>query len=164
MGKIMFFNGVKKLHEHSNPVSFNLTPVIDIVFLLILFFLVVCQFIEAENFPVNVPDIGKFAQNNSEQESQVTTLTVVKASGNNSMFAVDAEKIDFSNYDTLVVDLMNLLNKRLKNLPADQRIVTLRIDKNICFDEAQYALAGIAESIATDVKLAAIKEKDRETN
>ena len=80
------------------------------------------------------------------------------------MFAVDAEKIDFSNYDTLVVDLMNLLNKRLKNLPADQRIVTLRIDKNICFDEAQYALAGIAESIATDVKLAAIKEKDRETN
>ena len=32
--------------------SFNMTPIIDIVFLLIIFFLVVCRFIEAENFPV----------------------------------------------------------------------------------------------------------------
>ncbi len=42
--------------------TFNMTPIIDIVFLLIIFFLVVCQFIEAENFPVAVPDGCEFTQ------------------------------------------------------------------------------------------------------
>jgi biopolymer transport protein ExbD len=160
----MFFKDIEKLHEHPKLSSFNLTPVIDIVFLLILFFLVVCQFIEAENFPVNVPDICKFAENNSEQKSQVTTLTVLKTSDNNSTFAVDAEKIEFSDYDILIRELANLLNKKLENLPLEQRIVTLRIDKDISFNEAQYALAGIAESKATDIKIAALKEKLTQTN
>ncbi|MHC4131639.1 MAG: ExbD/TolR family protein [Planctomycetota bacterium] len=160
----MFFKDIEKLHQHPNSGSFNLTPVIDIVFLLILFFLVVCQFIEAENFPVNVPDICKFAENNSEQKFRVTTLSVVKTSDNNSIFAVDAEKIEFSDYDILVSELVNLLNKKLENLPLDQRIVTLRIDKDICFNKAQYALAGIAESIATDIKISALKEKLTATN
>jgi len=35
--------------------TFNMTPIIDIVFLLIIFFLVVCQFIEAENFRLPSP-------------------------------------------------------------------------------------------------------------
>jgi hypothetical protein len=35
----------------------------------------------------------------------------------------------------------------------------LRIDKDVCFAEAQYALAGIAASSATDVQLAALKDK-----
>ncbi|MHC4293800.1 MAG: ExbD/TolR family protein [Planctomycetota bacterium] len=160
----MFFKDIEKLHKHSSSGSFNLTPVIDIVFLLILFFMVVCQFIEAENFPVNVPDICKFAENNSEQKSQVTTLTILKASDNSSIFAVDAEKIVFSDYDILVAELANMLNTKLESLPLEQRIVTLRIDKDICFNEAQYALAGIAESIATDIKIAALKEKLTPTN
>jgi hypothetical protein len=47
-------------------------------------------------------------------------------------------------------------------LPSELRIVTLRIDKDIYFAEAQFALAGIAESIATDIKLAALKGKSVE--
>jgi hypothetical protein len=35
----------------------------------------------------------------------------------------------------------------------------LRIDKDVCFAEAQYALAGIAASSATDIQLAALKNK-----
>jgi hypothetical protein len=38
----------------------------------------------------------------------------------------------------------------------------LRIDKDICFAEAQYALAGIAASIATDIQLATLKDKRAE--
>jgi biopolymer transport protein ExbD len=155
----MYFKDITKLHEPSHAGSFNLTPVIDIVFLLILFFLVVCQFIEAENFPVNVPDACAFAQNNAEKKSQVTTLTVVKGPDEKSIFAVDAAQIGLSDFDVLVSEITNLLNKKLQRLPVDQRIVTLRIDKDICFEQAQYALAGIAESIATDIKLSAMKEK-----
>jgi hypothetical protein len=43
-------------------------------------------------------------------------------------------------------------------LPTDKRVVTLRIDKDIPYAEAQYALAAVAKSTATDIRLAAIKD------
>jgi len=138
---------------------FNMTPIIDIVFLLIIFFLVVCQFIEAENFPVVVPDGCEFAQSDVEHRDQVTTVTVMKTAEDGVDFAVGPEKITTSNYANIVEELARLIDVRLKDLPPDRRVVTLRIDKDVCFSEAQYALAGVAASSATDIKLAALKDK-----
>ncbi len=139
--------------------TFNMTPIIDIVFLLIIFFLVVCQFIEAENFPVTVPDGCEFAQSDPEPEAQVTTVTVMKTAKERSEFAVGSEKILVSNYDDLVDRLVQLIDVQLSDLPPDRRVVTLRIDKDVCFAEAQYALAGIAASSATNIQLATLKDK-----
>ncbi len=134
--------------------SFNMTPIIDIVFLLIIFFLVVCQFIEAENFPVTVPDGCEFAQSGSEPGVQVTTVTVMKTTGEKVDFAVGSEKISASDYAGIVDKLAELIDVRLRGLPPERRVVTLRIDKGICFGEAQYALAAVAQSSATDIQLA----------
>ncbi len=41
----------------------------------------------------------------------------------------------------------------------DRRAVTLRIDKNVCFAEVQYALAAVAASCAVNVRLAVLKDK-----
>ena len=139
--------------------SFNVTPIIDIVFLLIIFFLVVCQFIEAENFPVTVPDGCEFAQSDSEPGAQVTTVTVMKTTGENIDFAVGSEKISTSSFIDVVDKLAELIDVRLRGLPPERRVVTLRIDKGICFAEAQYALAAVAQSSATDIQLATLKGK-----
>jgi len=139
--------------------SFNMTPIIDIVFLLIIFFLVVCQFIEAENFPVTVPDGCEFAQSDSEPGAQVTTVTVMKTTEERIDFAVGSEKISTSSYADIVEKIAELIDARLRDLPPERRVVTLRIDKGICFGEAQYALAGIAASSATDIQLAILKDK-----
>ncbi len=139
--------------------SFNMTPIIDIVFLLIIFFLVVCQFIEAENFPVAVPDGCEFAQSEPEAEAQLTTVTVMKTTEERSCFAVGSEKIAALSYADVVERIAELIDARLKDLPAEGRIVTLRIDKDVCFSEAQYALAGVAASSARDIQLAALKNK-----
>lgn len=139
--------------------SFNMTPIIDIVFLLIIFFLVVCQFIEAENFPVAVPDDCDFAQSEPNHRSQLTTVTVMKTAEEESCFAVGSEKISVSDRSAIVEKLAGLIDARLKDLPPEARVVTLRIDKDICFSEAQYALAGIAGSIATNVQLAALQNE-----
>jgi len=139
--------------------SFNMTPIIDIVFLLIIFFLVVCQFIEAENFPVTVPDGCEFAQSDSEPGAQVTTVTVMKTTGEKIDFAVGSEKITASSYADIVEGLARLIDIRLRNLPPERRVVTLRVDKDICFGEAQYALAAVAQSSATDIQLATLKDK-----
>lgn len=139
--------------------SFNMTPVIDIVFLLIIFFLVVCQFIEAENFPVEVPDDCEFAQSDDERRAQAATVTVMKTDKQRSDFAVGSVKITESTYADIVERVAELIDTQLKNLPPGNRVVTLRIDKDICFAEAQYALAGVAASSATDIQLAALKDK-----
>lgn len=139
--------------------SFNMTPIIDIVFLLIIFFMVVSQFIEAENFPVAVPDSCNFAQTDTEQQTQIITVTVMKTDRDENTFAVGSEIINASESSDIVEQLANLIDAQLRELPDGQRIVTLRVDKDICFQQAQYALAAIAESTATDIKLAALKEK-----
>ena len=139
--------------------SFNMTPIIDIVFLLIIFFLVVCQFIEAENFPVTVPDGCEFAQSDSEPGGQVTTVTVMRTNTERVTFAVGSEKITASSYADIVEGLARLIDIRLRNLPPERRVVTLRVDKDICFAEAQYALAAVAQSSATDIQLATLKDK-----
>jgi len=139
--------------------SFNMTPIIDIVFLLIIFFLVVCQFIEAENFPVSVPDECRFAESDLEHKSQVTTVTAIRTTEERTYFAVGAEKIAGANYADIVEKLTELIDVRLKDLPAENRVVILRIDKDVPFYHAQYALAGVAASSARDIQLAVLKDK-----
>jgi len=137
-----------------------MTPVIDIVFQLIIFFALACQFIEAENFPVVVPMGCDSAQSEVESQSAYATVTVIKTGGAMSDFAVGSEKISASNYGDLAGKLAGLINDRLETLPADGRVVTLRIDKDVPYSEAQYALAAVAESTAADIRLAVMKDAE----
>ena len=150
---------VGSLGHHTESAAFNMTPIIDIVFLLIIFFLIICQFIEAENFPVAVPDDCAFARKDARHQGQIATVTVMKADDGISEFAVGSEKIRASNSHDLVERMAQSIDAGLSTLPADRRVVILRIDKDIAFSQAQYALAGIAASSATDIQLAALKLK-----
>lgn len=141
--------------------SLNMTAVIDIVFLLIIFFLVVSQFVETEDFPVKVPDGCEFAQDD-KSDMQTATLTVVHKAERKVTFAVGPKEITPENDADpggIVERLAELIDARLSELPQDSRIVTLRIDKDIPFAQAQYALAAVAQSTATDIRLAALSEK-----
>jgi biopolymer transport protein ExbD len=141
-----------------------MTPVIDIVFLLIIFFLVVCQFIEAENFPVSVPDGCGFARSKADCMAPVTTVTVMRTGGEGEVrFAVGSETIAAGGGPDLIVrELARMIDAGLEGLPAGEQVVTLRVDGDVCFGEAQYALAGIAASCARDIQLAALKDRRRQ--
>ena len=139
--------------------QFNMTPVIDIVFLLIIFFLLVCQFIVAENFEVAVPDDISSARPGKAADEQVTTVTVMFTEGVQVGYAVGAEKIAASSGDRISSAIADEIDRQLRHLPRERRAVCLRIDKDICFRDSQYALAGISRSTATDMKLAVTKQK-----
>ena len=156
----MSLKAIGRFGGYDRLTSFNITPIIDIVFLLIIFFLVVCQFIEAENFPVDVPDDCEFAASISESGIHLTTVTVMKTDDGGSDFAVGSEKVASSNYVDRIENIARLIDARLKDLPSDRRVVTLRIDKDISFSQAQYALAGIAASSATGIQLAVLKDNN----
>ncbi len=161
----MSFRSTDQFRNRPKQNSFNMTAVIDIVFLLIIFFLVVSQFIETENLPVTVPDGCEFAQDN-EDHMQTATLTVMNKAEDEITFAVGSQEIthqDTASLPAIVEKLAELIDAQLRDLPPDNRIVTLRIDKDLPFSQAQYALAAVAQSTATDIRLAALKIKNAST-
>jgi len=142
-----------------NSAGLNMIPLIDIIFLLIIFFLVVCKFIEAENFAVAVPDGCQYAQSASEDKPPMTTVSVMKTAEQETVFAVDSEIVSSpGDGTTLVEQLIRVINERVADLDSTEKAVTLRIDRDICFSQAQYALAAVAGSNATDVQMAALKD------
>jgi biopolymer transport protein ExbD len=138
--------------------SLNVIPFIDILFQLIIFFALVCQFIDMDNFDVSVPDQCKYAENKQDTRTQLTTVTVLK-NKDNVDFAVGPEKITSQSRIQAADKIAQLLDTQMKNLLPADRIVVLRIDKDVPYSDAQYALAGIAKSCASDIQLAVLKEK-----
>lgn len=137
------------------PINFNITGVIDIVFLLIIFFMVVCQFITNQNFEVAVPDDVSSADKFDSGEKQNPTVTVMPTE-TGIAYAVDAELLDAPVAD-LADSIAAALNARFDN-DSESRIVSLRIDKNISYKDCQYALAGVSKSNATGMELAVLRD------
>jgi biopolymer transport protein ExbD len=139
--------------------GFNMTPVIDIVFLLIIFFMIVCQFIVAENFSVSVPDDIASGQRSVDQDEKTTTVTVMPSGDGGVSYAVGAEVVASSGGEEISESIAAAIDRQLVNLPEDRRVVGLRVDKGVVFKDSQYAISGISESSATDIKLSVIRQK-----
>ena len=136
-----------------------MTPIIDIVFLLIIFFMLVCQFIVAENFEVDVPDKITKAVESKASDDKNTTVTVMQNEAGQVAYAVGADIIGpTQNHQLLAQKITNAINIQLENVDAADRLVTLRIDKTIAYQHCQPAIRGISLSSASELKLAAIKD------
>ena len=144
-------------HGNSRQHSFNMTPLIDIVFLLIIFFVITFQFIETENQVVNIPDDCKFAKKEPLNNPAELTLNVVKNPQGTIDFLVGNEKINALSSEQLTEKITRLLDMHLKD--CRKKIITLRIDKDISLDKAQFALAAVAQSQACDIQLAVFDKK-----
>ena len=150
---------LSKLDNQAETTQFNMTGVIDIIFLLIIFFMLVCQFIVAENFEVTVPDRIASAQSSESAYDQTTTVTVMSAESRQVVYAVGSERVVCANESDVSDSIAAEIDKQLQNLPAEKRVVNLRIDRDIHFSQSRHALAGISQSTATDIRLAVTKKK-----
>jgi len=153
----MSFSGVRSRLS----CGFNITPIIDIVFLLMIFFLVECRFIEAENWPVDVPDACLSALSRQTARPQALTVTIMKEEAGTTEFAFGAEKIVDDDKYRLAGRIASLIDGQIDRAPSRRTVVTLRIDQNVRFYDAQYALLAVSLSRASDVKLAVVSRHRR---
>lgn len=137
---------------------FNMTPLIDIVFLLIVFLVVVCHFIETEDFAVQVPDECDLSQDADTTQAAPVTVTVTKNTNGKAGFAVGTKKLDSAEIADLQAKIAGELDSRLSDYPAERRVVTLRVDKSITFSDAKHALAAVSASEAAYIRLATQKD------
>ncbi len=130
--------------------AFDMTPVIDVVFLLIIFFMLVCQFIVAERFKVDVPE--RITSSISlRNEERILTLTVLPE-GESVVYGAGIERLNVENAGDLPVLIAAAIDEHYRGQPfSERRTVRLRCDRMASFGQVRPVLEGIAKSCATDV-------------
>jgi len=135
----------------------NLTPIIDIVFLLIIFLIVVYSGIDAENFEVAVPDNCSFAQKQTDTHRPVTITAFKKPSSSSVIFAIGSETIESTQNSPLQITswLVRKINSSIQGNSC--KTLSLRVDKSLDYYDTQNILAAVAASNAENIELATIR-------
>ncbi len=102
-------------HPNKKSASFNLTPLIDVVFLLLIFFMLTTTFINLESrIKVNLPT-GDFA---AAEPSENITLTITE---NNTIY-----------FNGKLIDPLKITENVATELENDpEKLVILEADKNV---------------------------------
>ena len=121
---------------HNPPLRFNMTPMIDVVFLLVIFFMLVSQFSSAEHVDIEVPD---------PHQSQAAKAAIPEKVIINLQH-VDEDLPPAYLLGSLHVDDLDELARRLgrqKEQAPDLEVV-LRADKRVPYEYVRQAMQIIA--------------------
>lgn len=135
-----------------------MTPIIDVVFLLIIFFMLVAQFIVAEQYKVSVPDAIKTARAQDAEEDRPLTITVMNDPQQGMICAVGAEKLAVVGGKDMKSLITASINDYLANNTSVDKTVRLRCDRSVPFGQVKYILAGISQSRAENLDWAVLAE------
>ncbi|WNB16883.1 ExbD/TolR family protein [Marivirga arenosa] len=122
--------------RHNVDPAFSMSSMTDIIFLLLIFFMLTSSFITPSGLPVNLPS------------SKSTNIVMQKVS-----VTITADMLYFVNDRRVAVsDLETAIQRELRN--ADEGVVVLHIDKTVP-TEYLVKVAGIAASLKAKVSIAA---------
>ncbi|RKY13451.1 MAG: hypothetical protein DRP52_02725 [Planctomycetota bacterium] len=138
--------------------TFDMTPIIDVVFLLIIFFMLVAQFIVAEQYKVSVPGEIKTAQAKDTEEIHPLTITVMPDERQGFVCAVGSEKLASVKGKDMKALIISAINDYLTKHKPDDKTVRLRCDRSISFGQVKYILSGISQSHAQNLDWAVLAD------
>ena len=125
--------------------AFNITPLIDVVFLLIIFFLVASHFIRNEN--VERIELPFASQGDSDDESSNRLVVTVLASGELQHGTTSIEQEEFV--------------QRLKDAIAKYGVgateLRIRADRSVVYSKVEPLLLAAARNGVTRVRFAVLK-------
>lgn len=122
--------------RHNVDPAFSMSSMTDIIFLLLIFFMLTSSFITPSGLPVNLPS------------SKSTNIVMQKVS-----VTITEDMLYFVNDKRVAVsDLETAIKRELRS--ADEGVVVLHIDKSVP-SEHLVQVAGIAASLKAKVSIAA---------
>ena len=161
------------LRFHTNA-QFNITPMIDVVFLLIIFFMLSCLFIVQENYALEVPDNCPAAIVPDALDRNAITMSVFtdpsadqNAEKKAVLFAVRAKLFDprsgdyTANPDKLLADMTESIGRQAKNKPNP--LVYLRADRDLTYSDVQDSLIALSRAGINRVQLAVFRTDQNTT-
>ena len=128
--------------------QFNITPLIDIVFLLIIFFLVASHFVRSENVEaVELPD-ATAAKSDDDATPNRLTVTVIA----DGTMKVNGRVVSINDLSTLLV---SLVEKKESQEPE----VRIRADKSVPWRVTEPIMLECAKLGVLNVKYAVVGER-----
>ena len=138
--------------------TFDMTPIIDVVFLLIIFFMLVAQFIAADQYRVSVPDKIKTAHNQDAEKDRPLTITVMADPQRGMTCIMGGQKLDAVAGKDMKMLIASSINDYLAKNKPDDKTVRLRCDRAVPFGQVKYILAGISQSRAENLDWAVLSD------
>ena len=87
-------------HAHKKSVKPNMTPMIDVTFLLLIFFISVNQITEANNEPVDLPEL----KGSDDLQPSVLTVNIMR----DGTTIVSGERVSVDRFVTIVANELSL--------------------------------------------------------
>ncbi|WMN10967.1 biopolymer transporter ExbD [Marivirga salinae] len=122
--------------RHQVDPAFSMSSMTDIIFLLLIFFMLTSSFITPSGLPVNLP-----SSKSTNIVMQKVSVTITK----DMLYFVNDKRVAVSDIETAI-------KRELRN--ADEGVVVLHIDKSVP-TEHLVRVAGIASSLKAKVSIAA---------
>ncbi len=122
--------------RHNVDPAFSMSSMTDIIFLLLIFFMLTSSFITPSGLPVNLP-----SSKSTNIVMQKVSVTITK----DMLYFVNDKRVAVSDIETAI-------KRELRN--ADEGVVVLHIDKSVS-TEHLVRVAGIASSLKAKVSIAA---------
>jgi biopolymer transport protein ExbD len=148
--------------------QFNMTSMIDIVFLLIIFFMLICQFIVQENYTIEVPDEITQAYTPDAIDASAITLSVYRNPDNKGhiLYAVKAKRYDpqSTQYRKEPPSLFYDMAQEIKTIRRKKQtgLIHLRADKSIAYHYVHKAMIALSQAGIPSVQIAALKNKQQQ--
>ena len=147
--------------------QFNLTAMIDVVFLLIIFFMLICQFIVQENYELVIPDDCGSAAAAAAPDRNAVTVSVFSPPGpgrdEQVVYAVRSQRYDPASSEYRL-DHQRLLAEMTKEIERQtgrkaDRLVHLRADKDLPYGQVQDALVALSAAGIRRIELAVFRDR-----
>jgi biopolymer transport protein ExbD len=134
----------------------NMTPMIDVVFLLITFFILVGTYTTQDSLEVVLPDKIVSGEKFNPQPGVLVTITVMQKDGQ-ACYSADSDILPGQDARLLEKMITSAIDgQELK--PGQDLTVCLRCDKQIAFKDVRPVLEGIAKSSAEKIQWAIVKD------
>ena len=143
--------------------EFNITAIIDIIFILIIFLLFLGQFIASDNYPVVVPEEMTNSITDEGTAPNEVMLSVFPEEGTGDIACIiGKDKLLMSYEEDPSVSLKIMINRALELMPKDS-VVNLRMDRNLVYSQYKPIITAISGSNAADLIISGLQDQDTAT-
>jgi biopolymer transport protein ExbD len=159
----------KKKKMETGVTEFNMTPMIDVTFQLIIFFILVGQIASEDLAPLIPPEpVKSLAAEPSTEYNIIVNVASEAGDDPNAMpikahsakkWYVRGEELEVSDDKALVDEL----KKWLQTVPADKQslaCIEIRSDKRVFYQDVEYVLLAAGKAGIQKMNITALVEKD----